>query len=110
MITAIWLLAHFIDERIIAIMYGDDYGLIAGIGHTADLVLMMITGLSYIGLPVVWFWLMGSVMGRATAGINKLFSMTSAKKDAVGQYAAMSSLSLAQHMGKEMTTERKEAK
>ena len=97
MLNGLWALAYFIDEKIIEIMYGTERAVFVsmGLGHTADLVLSIITSLSYIGLPMIWFWLMGSVMGHATAGINSFFQTTSARFDAAGQQASTIALAAA---------------
>ena len=88
MLSGLWALAYFIDEKIIELMYGKDHGVIAGIGNTVDLILSIITGLSYIGLPMIWIWVMGSVFGHASSGVNSFFQVTSAKFDAAGQQAS----------------------
>lgn len=95
MLNGLWALAYFIDEKIIEIMYGADYGIFGGVGNMANLLVGIVTGLSYIGLPMIWFWLMGSVMGHATAGINSFFQTTSAKFDAAAQQATSMATSTA---------------
>ena len=95
MLSGLWSLAYFIDEKIIEIMYGESHGIFGGIGNAADLVLGIITGLSYIGLPMIWMWLMGSVMGHATAGVNSFFAITSGKIDAAGQQVTAMAMSTA---------------
>jgi len=101
MLSGLWAIAAFIDEKIIEIMYGD--GFLSGSGNTADLVLMMITGLSYIGIPMIWIWLMSSMLGNATTGVNSFFTSTSARMDAVGQQTTMMSLSKGSAMMGDMT-------
>ena len=51
-LTALWALSKFIDERMIDYMYGDT-GILVQWGFN-DMVLTIITSLSYVGLPIVW--------------------------------------------------------
>ena len=63
-LTALWALSKFIDERMIDYMYGDTSILVQW-GFN-DMVLTIITSLSYVGLPIVWLWLMSSFTGQGS--------------------------------------------
>ena len=65
-LTALWALSKFIDERMIDYMYGDT-GILVQWGFN-DLVLTIITSLSYVGLPIVWLWLMVVFHGQGCRG------------------------------------------
>ena len=69
-LTALWALSKFIDERMIDYMYGDT-GILVQWGFN-DMVLTIITSLSYVGLPIVWLWLMSSFTGKGVEGVNLL--------------------------------------
>ncbi len=53
-----------------------------------DMVLTIITSLSYVGLPIVWLWLMSSFTGKGVEGVNLLFAYTTAKFDSAAQQSA----------------------
>ena len=89
-LTALWALSKFIDERMIDYMYGDT-GILVQWGFN-DMVLTIITSLSYVGLPIVWLWLMSSFTGKGVEGVNLLFAYSAAKLDS----AAQQSMSIAQ--------------
>ena len=82
-LTALWALSKFIDERMIDYMYGDT-GILVQWGFN-DMVLTIITSLSYVGLPIVWLWLMSSFTGKGVEGVNLLFAYTAAKLDSAAQ-------------------------
>ena len=82
-LTALWALSKFIDERMIDYMYGDT-GILVQWGFN-DLVLTIITSLSYVGLPIVWLWLMSSFTGKGVEGVNLLFAYSAAKLDSAAQ-------------------------
>ena len=83
-LTGIWSLARFIDERLINMMYGER-SVLAGIGTGGDVLLTIVSVMSYVGLPVIWFWLMSSFTSRAIAGVNSLFTSTAGQMAMVGQ-------------------------
>ena len=85
-LTALWALSKFIDERMIDYMYGDT-GILVQWGFN-DLVLTIITSLSYVGLPIVWLWLMSSFTGKGVEGVNLLFAYSAAKLDSAAQQSA----------------------
>ena len=64
-------------------MYGDT-GILVQWGFN-DLVLTIITSLSYVGLPIVWLWLMSSFTGKGVEGVNLLFAYSAAKLDSAAQ-------------------------
>ena len=84
-LTALWALSKFIDERMLGYMYMDTQDLIQADSH--DTVLSIITSLSYVGLPIVWVWLMSSFTGKGVEGVNLLFAYTAAKAEAAAQQA-----------------------
>ena len=51
-VIGLWSPAFF-DEKIIEIMYGKDSGNYGGISNMANLLVGIVTGLSYIGLPMM---------------------------------------------------------
>ena len=81
--TGLWALAWFIDARLIDFMYPDDR-IFAGSGTSADLVLGIITALSYIGLPVIWLWLISRVAGTATQGVDSMFAYSAGSLQSAG--------------------------
>ena len=85
-LTALWALSKFIDERMIDYMYGDT-GILVQWGFN-DMVLTIITSLSYVGLPIVWLWLMSSFTGKGVEGVNLLFAYSAAKLDSAAQQSA----------------------
>ena len=82
-LTALWALSKFIDERMIGYMYNNTSNLVQL--DSNDTVLSIITTLSYIGLPIVWLWLMSSFTGKGVEGVNLLFAYTAAKLDSAAQ-------------------------
>lgn len=72
-LTGIWALAHFIDERLISMMYGGQ-GVFAGSGTAADVLLWIVAILAYAGMPVIWLWLMSSFTSQAMRGANDMFT------------------------------------
>ena len=76
---ALRALSMFIDERMIDYMYGDT-GILVQWGFN-DLVLTIITSLSYVGLPIVCLWLISSFTGKGVEGINLQFAYTAVKFD-----------------------------
>ena len=82
-LTALWALSKFIDERMIGYMYDNTSNLVQL--DSNDTVLSIITTLSYIGLPIVWLWLMSSFTGKGVEGVNLLFAYTAAKLDSAAQ-------------------------
>lgn len=65
-VTALWSVAAFLDESLLDTMYPDasmfEFG---GTGTPEDVVLGLITLLSYLSLPIAWFMLIGSVGSNA---------------------------------------------
>ena len=84
-LTALWALSKFIDERMIGYMYDNTSNLVQL--DSNDTVLSIITTLSYVGLPIVWLWLMSSFTGKGVEGVNLLFAYTAAKAEAAAQQA-----------------------
>ena len=84
-LTALWALSKFIDERMIGYMYGNTSNLVQL--DSNDTVLSIITTLSYVGLPIVWVWLMSSFTGKGVEGVNLLFAYTAAKAESAAQQA-----------------------
>ena len=83
-LTGIWALAAFFDERMIDFMYPDN-PLLAGSGGTsADMVLGIITSLSFIGLPVIWLWLVSRIAGGAVQGVDSMFAYSAGSLQAAG--------------------------
>ena len=82
-LTALWALSKFIDERMIGYMYDNTSNLVQL--DSNDTVLSIITTLSYVGLPIVWLWLMSSFTGKGVEGVNLLFAYTAAKLDSAAQ-------------------------
>ena len=82
-LTALWALSKFIDERMIGYMYNNTGNLVQL--DSNDTVLSIITSLSYVGLPIVWLWLMSSFTGKGVEGVNLLFAYTAAKLDSAAQ-------------------------
>ena len=82
-LTALWALSKFIDERMIGYMYHNTGNLVQL--DSNDTVLSIITSLSYVGLPIVWLWLMSSFTGKGVEGVNLLFAYTAAKLDSAAQ-------------------------
>ena len=82
-LTALWALSKFIDERMIGYMYNNTSNLVQL--DSNDTVLSIITTLSYVGLPIVWVWLMSSFTGKGVEGVNLLFAYTAAKAEAAAQ-------------------------
>ena len=82
-LTALWALSKFIDERMIGYMYNNSSNLVQL--DSNDTVLSIITTLSYVGLPIVWVWLMSSFTGKGVEGVNLLFAYTAAKAEAAAQ-------------------------
>ena len=83
-LTGIWALAAFFDERMIDFMYPDN-PLLAGSGGTsADMVLGIITSLSFIGLPVIWLWLISRIAGGAVQGVDSMFAYSAGSLQAAG--------------------------
>ena len=103
-LTALWALSKFIDERMIGYMYDNTSNLVQF--DSNDTVLSIITTLSYIGLPIVWLWLMSSFTGKGVEGVNLLFAYTAAKLDS----AAQQSTSIAQSAVSKGMTPTKETK
>ncbi len=76
-LTALWAIAAFLDDKLLAQMYPDanlfEFG---GSGSTADIVLNLITLTAYLTLPVAWFYIIASIgprMGtQIAAGIGQL--------------------------------------
>ena len=85
-LTALWALSKFIDERMIGYMYNNTSNLVQL--DSNDTVLSIITTLSYVGLPIVWVWLMSSFTGKGVEGVNLLFAYTAAKAEGAAQQAA----------------------
>ena len=84
--TGLWALASFIDTSITSFMYRDDAdSVLVGSGDASDLVLAIITSLTYMGLPLVWLWLMSSFTGRSIDGVNSLFSNSAGKLESASQ-------------------------
>ena len=84
-LTALWALSKFIDERMIGYMYDNTSNLVQL--DSNDTVLSIITTLSYVGLPIVWLWLMSSFTGKGVEGVNLLFAYTAAKAEGAAQQA-----------------------
>ena len=84
-LTALWALSKFIDERMIGYMYDNTSNLVQL--DSNDTVLSIITTLSYVGLPIVWVWLMSSFTGKGVEGVNLLFAYTAAKAEGAAQQA-----------------------
>ena len=84
-LTALWALSKFIDERMIGYMYDNTSNLVQL--DSNDTVLSIITTLSYVGLPIVWVWLMSSFTGKGVEGVNLLFAYTAAKAESAAQQA-----------------------
>ena len=55
-------------------MHGDT-GILIQWGFN-DMILTIITSLSYVGLPIMWLWLMSSFTGKGVEGVNLLFAYT----------------------------------
>ena len=85
-LTALWALSKFIDERMIGYMYDNTSNLVQL--DSNDTVLSIITTLSYVGLPIVWLWLMSSFTGKGVEGVNLLFAYSAAKLDSAAQQSA----------------------
>ena len=85
-LTALWALSKFIDERMIGYMYNNTGNLVQL--DSNDTVLSIITTLSYVGLPIVWVWLMSSFTGKGVEGVNLLFAYTAAKAEGAAQQAS----------------------
>lgn len=84
--TGLWALAKFIDESIIDFMYGDGTdSVLVGSGTANDVVLAIITSLLYLGLPLVWLWLMSSFTGKSIEGVNTMFAYSAGKLDSAAQ-------------------------
>ena len=105
-LTALWALSKFIDERMIGYMYNNTGNLIQL--DSNDTVLSIITSLSYVGLPIVWLWLMSSFTGKGVEGVNLLFAYTAAKLDSAAQQST-SIVQSAVSKGKTGTKETKDA-
>ena len=103
-LTALWALSKFIDERMIGYMYSNTGNLVQL--DSNDTVLSIITSVSYVGLPIVWLWLMSSFTGKGVEGVNLLFAYTAAKLDS----AAQQSTSIAQSAVSKGMTPAKETK
>ena len=83
-LSGIWALAKFIDERLIAMMYGGR-GIFAGSSGGSDILLMIVAVLAYVGLPAVWLWLLSSFTSPAISGVNSLFTHSATHMAMVGQ-------------------------
>ncbi len=84
--TALWALAQFIDESLISFMYGDGTGagLQVGSGTTTDILLSLITSITYLGFPLVWLWLMASFTNSTVQGVNTLFAYSAGRLESAG--------------------------
>ena len=83
-LTGIWALAAFFDDRMIDFMYPDNPLFAGSGGNSADMVLGIITSLSYIGLPVVWLWLVSRIAGGAVQGVDSMFAYSAGSLQAAG--------------------------
>ena len=63
------------------------------------MVLMIVTETAYIALPVVWIWLVSSITGSSTSGINSLFAYTAGKLDSSGQAGQSATVSAEKRLG-----------
>ncbi len=64
-LTALWAIAEFLDERLLAQLYPDSgFFEFGGGGSSADLVLSLITLTAYLTLPLAWFYIMAAVGSR----------------------------------------------
>lgn len=95
--TALWALAQFIDESLISFMYGDGTGsgLQVGSGSTTDILLAIITSISYLGFPLVWLWLMASFTNTSVQGVNTLFAYSAGKLESAAAQGVSAAKSVA---------------
>ena len=89
--TGLWALAGFVDASITSFMYGDrTESTLVGSGKGSDVVLAIITSATYLGLPLVWLWLMSSFTGKSIDGVNTLFAYSAGKLENIGGEGAKS--------------------